>query len=669
MNENNTSTLQTGRFSNIWKQFEALKQYKEQSKQNITNQNINTGFDNIKSLYDTSLTTTNPDTIKQAKNATKFSEAMMAGREEAEKHWKNWYNSEDKDVYAELRNMYPDLKEKLIAYRDDDAMDITGFKMSMGWLKDTDIINNNEDQVSDYEHQWNFLTDFFSNIMKGIAWVETLYEEKQNKINRIKQENYNAEWVDYNYDEKNSWAFAQYMYDKYGAYLSMYLNNDKRDIVEKEREYISKNPDILDRYKNKSESLLSVWEWALDTVFTVSAPIVKALLMWIWETRIGWEVLNGIWELLTLGGEQVNKLPVLKDFRDSLPTEEDQARFDALVGNIIAYKFWKKKVKEAETKINPTNIIKNFKEMKQKNPNANITDINEIAWKIVNGKNFKSQTEASNALSKTNTEWVKTYTELSERIQKSMDDNMTQQSDIYKQDTTVYKPEQTRSTVDVENAWRTTTTELRPVEDAIELLKDMYEWDTILMAWLENLIKKFNEEWLTREEINSLSQAISSKSNSYNAKNELKKTKSAQDVERIRQAVKEFARQWSEELENLDRDWSNMKNTKELVDDMSDKVLQAKQNLANRNLLQKVWWVLWTIFVKGGIKSFLWKILDKRVDPDETLNPLTRQKELNNNLQKFNKLMDKLKTATTETEVNSAVEEFNNAMALPDNSF
>lgn len=687
MNENNTNSFQPNWFGNIWQQFDALKQYKEQAKQNISNQNINTGFDNIKSLYDTSLTATDPNTVKQAKNATKFSEAMMAWREEAAKHWKDWSNATDKNVYAELKNMYPDIYDKLKAYTTDDAMDVTGFKVSMWWLKEADIAN--EDQAPDYDYQGNFLTEWFRPIINTSAALATKLDNRANakwgyEINDKTMAKLEGQGIS-PFVAQNWWAFSQYLYEKYGRALTL-----DQQIKDEEMQYVSKHPELLDRFINNAETNLAIWEWALDTAFSITAPWIKTLLMWVWETNVWWALLNVAWEFLELWWSLINKLPLLRDRKENL-SEEDQDRFDAFVWNTAAYLIAKWKAKKWELKLekslSPRNIIRNFDRLVEKTRNANITDImndvkwniksmvidwkatpekvNETAWKIVKGRNLKDQTKASNTLSKVDTEWVKTYSELSERVQKAMDDNMLKQSDIYKQDTTTYKPEQTRSTVDVENAWRTTTKTLSPVEDAINLLKEMYEWDPIQEAWLENLIKKFNEEWLTREEINNLSKAISNKSNSYNAKNELKRTKSAQDVERIRQAVKDFARQWSEELKNLDKDYSDMANTKTLVDNMADEVLKAKENLANKNILQKVWWLAWEIldFVWG--KNFIQKILP-RLLWDEKMSAITRERQLQNNLNKLNRLTNRLKNAATDVEVADAVEEFNNSMALPE---
>lgn len=687
MNENNTNSFQPNWFGNIWQQFDALKQYKEQAKQNISNQNINTGFDNIKSLYDTSLTATDPNTVKQAKNATKFSEAMMAWREEAAKHWKDWSNATDKDVYAELKNMYPDIYDKLKAYTADDAMDVTGFKVSMWWLKEADIAN--EDQAPDYDYQGNFLTEWFRPIINTSAALATKLDNRANakwgyEINEETMAKLEEQGIS-PYVAQNWWAFSQYLYEKYGRALTL-----DQQIKDEEMQYVSKHPELLDRFINNAETNLAVWEWALDTAFSITAPWIKTLLMWVGETKVWWALLNVAWEFLELWWSLINKLPLLRDRKENL-SEEDQDRFDAFVWNTAAYLIAKWKAKKWELKLekslSPRNIIRNFDRLVEKTRNANITDImndvkwniksmvidwkatpekvNETAWKIVKGRNLKDQTKASNTLSKVDTEWVKTYSELADRIKTSMEDIMKQEDEIYGKDKTTYKPEDTRSTVDVTSDWQTTTVELKPVEDAIELLKDMYEWEELNLAKLENMEKKFNTEWLTRWEINNLARAISNRSKAYDAKNELRNTKPARDVESTRQAVKEFARQWDEELKNLDKDYSDMSNTKSLVDNVANDVLKAKENLANKNILQKVWWLAWEILDLVWGKSFIQKVLP-RLLWDEKMSAITREKQLQTNLKKLNRLTNRLKNAATDVEVTDAVEEFNNSMSLPE---
>ena len=672
MDETKTNSMWGIGFMSMRQRLDDYYKQKELAKQSVWEQNVNNSFNSMQNLQNLSLTAKDNKVQEKSNKLLKVDELVMEAKNYATTQWKNWDNANTWQIMNTLAKVYwQEFKDRYQAYMNNSKMDWQSFARWMWWRE--------QEQAPQYEYQWNFLTEFFKPIFNTSASLATKLDERNNTLNEIKQKNYKVEWVDYDYEYMDGWAFSQYLYDKYGRVITL-----DQDILEEEQNYVNRNPQVLDRFKNPNKSSLWVWEWALDIAFTITAPWIKALLMGMGETETWWKILNVVWEVISFWWSIVNKLPWLKQFRDGLD-EEDQARFDALVGNTILYAKGKTKIERAEKAINPKNMIKRFNEIKTEKPNANIKDIsnsliqkwwsklvdgkvseqkvNETAWKIVKWRNVKDQMEATNALAKIDTEWVKTYSELAERLQKWMDDIMNKENEIYSKDTRTYKPEDTRSTMDVKNAWQTTTVNLTPVEDAINLLKEMYEWDQVQMAWLENLIKKFETEWLTRWEINNLSKAISSKSNSYNAKNELKKTKSAQDVERIRRNVKEFARQWDEELISLDKDYWNIANTKELVNSVSEEVLRAKENLANRNLLQKVWWLVWEILNIVWWKQVISKLLPKLVW-DEKMSALTREKQLNANLKKFQRMSERLSNATTEAEVKTIVEEFNTDLKL-----
>ena len=48
------------------------------------------------------------------------------------------------------------------------------------------------------------------------------------------------------------------------------------------------------------------------------------------------------------------------------------------------------------------------------------------------------------------------------------------------------------------------------------------------------------------------------------------------------------------------------------------------------------------------------------------MSAITREKQLQTNLKKLNRLTNRLKNAATDVEVADAVEEFNNSMSLPE---
>lgn len=122
-----------GTWPTISERFLNFDNFKKQQKNNVWNTKIDTQFKTMEWLYNSSITAEDPETQKKSKNALKISEALMAAREEATKHWQDWSNATDDQVYEKLKQMYPDIKNKMAMYIQDDSMDRTGFKISMWW--------------------------------------------------------------------------------------------------------------------------------------------------------------------------------------------------------------------------------------------------------------------------------------------------------------------------------------------------------------------------------------------------------------------------------------------------------------------------------------------------------------------------------------------------------
>lgn len=665
--------------TSITERLDAFNKFKEQTKQNTFNQNIDNSFAWLESVYTSWQTATDPAVRQQANDIVRKWEIAMQVRNYAASQWKDRSSWTDPQVINTMAASDPKFKQAYLEFKNDpNATDSTGFAINMWWIKDPKIINANEDQAPDYDYQGNFLTEWFRPIINTSAALATKLDNRANakwgyEINEETMAKLEEQGIS-PYVAQNWWAFSQYLYEKYGRALTL-----DQQIKDEEMQYVSKHPELLDRFINNAETNLAIWEWALDTAFSITAPWIKTLLMWVWETNVWWALLNVAWEFLELWWSLINKLPLLRDRKENL-SEEDQDRFDAFVWNTAAYLIAKWKAKKWELKLenslSPRNIIRNFDRLVEKTRNANIMDImndvkwniksmvidwkatpekvNETAWKIIKWENIGDQVKATETLTKVDTKWVKTYAELSERIQTAMNDVLAKEEALYKNDPTKLTPEYTHNNVKV--WWETIT--VKPVENAINLLKDMYEWNDVKIAELEQTLKKFETKWLTRWEINKLAQEISKEANNYTTKNQLKNTKSAKDIEDIRSSVKEVARKWNEELEKLDSEWSAMKNTKTLVDKAENEVLKAKQNLADKNLLEKLWWYAGDLLKKWWVKALLWKVFKKYISED-TLTWVEREKALSSYLDKFDRLTKRLWTAQTEAELKAAAEQFN----------
>ena len=162
-------------------------------------------------------------------------------------------------------------------------------------------------------------------------------------------------------------AFNNYLQSKYGKSV---LNIDSA-ILDKEEAYIKANPDFLKEYwTSVSQDILNYGEGLLDTTFMAGAPILKGGMSVVGSTEAGEKLLKPVSALFWGLGIIVNKVPGLKQFKESLP-EQDQERFDVFIGNVAwGLLLWMKNkgniVKNPKQfileNLNPTELTRNFQE-------------------------------------------------------------------------------------------------------------------------------------------------------------------------------------------------------------------------------------------------------------------------------------------------------------------
>ena len=162
-------------------------------------------------------------------------------------------------------------------------------------------------------------------------------------------------------------AFNNYLQSKYGKSV---LNIDSA-ILDKEEAYIKANPDFLKEYwTSVSQDILNYGEGLLDTTFMAGAPILKGGMSAVGSTEAGEKLLKPVSALFWGLGIIVNKVPGLKQFKESLP-EQDQERFDVFIGNVAwGLLLWMKNkgniVKNPKQfileNLNPTELTRNFQE-------------------------------------------------------------------------------------------------------------------------------------------------------------------------------------------------------------------------------------------------------------------------------------------------------------------
>lgn len=458
----------------------------------------------------------------------------------------------------------------------------------------------------------------------------------------------------------------------------------------------------MNKYKPTIQRALLKWMEAwLDAGFTIYAPYVK------WWFSVG-ENTPWISDLLEIAGVVmqwwwwlVNHITPLYFYRDTLQTDEEKQEFDSFVGTLWFMKLFQKRwwrsewnVKETLLKeIDPETTIKEFQEritdapadikewrinMKYWKPTQE--NLQETAWLITKPKTTEENVMSTRALGKLDLEWVKDYVDLDTRFLEKNAEIQNAEDAIYELDTRKFKPEDTSTVKIYEMEWDkyvdewersvikewdwepekvkyTTARSIDYVQPMIDLLKLFYEWRADKSAAIELTEKKFNTEWLTKEEINELTKEISKEYDSYTKRWKPKETIEALDVEAIRKKWKYFARWDDDVLIELDREWSDNMNTQQMVKDLRDEIVRAKTTTAKKNLPQKLMSTLWELLSITWVKSLLYKLIPNAVW-EEKISPLTREKNLKKYIKKFESLNERLNWTKTKKQAEIIVEEF-----------
>lgn len=186
MNENN--------FFNISQQFEDYQRFKEQAKQNISNQNITNKFDGLKKMYQTSQTATDPQTKQNSDTIVRLWEVAMKGREYAQKQWKDWSAANDERVINTLSDSLPNFKANLDNYMMDTGMDATGFAINMWWQQPEMEEEKSSDTLSQLWVVWAYwlwgvwtlwgLTEAVDRIARPYDWSFSIKEDEAKSIQR-----------------------------------------------------------------------------------------------------------------------------------------------------------------------------------------------------------------------------------------------------------------------------------------------------------------------------------------------------------------------------------------------------------------------------------------------------------------------------------------------------
>lgn len=283
-----------------------------------------------------------------------------------------------------------------------------------------------------------------------------------------------------------------------------------------------------------------------------------------------------------------------------------------------------------------------------------------IAGRIVQGDTAEAAV-AAKVLPRIDTKGVKTYAELSERLDAQIKTDLKGVDAEYAAADAAGKP------VKLQNLQQKVTGEvggvkvnasINYVSEALKGLQELYTKtsDPVNAARIKAWVAKARAQGLTPSEINQIAREygteFGSKAFSKRTGDPLTST-NAQSFENIRSGVKTTARSYlkTDAAKKLDKGVSESLTVKRLVDDMVEKVNKLEQRVQKRNIMEKVGRALGTavdMATFGGLRAFVARIFPSNVGL-KVNNSIDLQSKLQGNL----KLLDKLEGMDDATFANS----------------
>jgi len=270
--------------------------------------------------------------------------------------------------------------------------------------------------------------------------------------------------------------------------------------------------------------------------------------------------------------------------------------------------------------------------------------IKAIVGQIVQG-DIADQSIAAKALANTKLNNVKTYSDLSGAIDTRLKTLKEGVDVIMGNDTT----KRTLSELDKVVKVGDLQENVNFVRKALDNLYEAY--DTIGLTEdklrIKNLLLMAEKEGLTTKQINDIAREYGSEfgKKAFGKTGEALTSVNARAFENTRKGVKEAARNLlpDESSKTLDKEMSNLLDTKVLVEKMEEKVNALTQKVQPRSILQKIGRAIGTpIGIAAdatGIKSLFMKVFLESDQGFKTLNSLALQDELPKRIKQFESLL------------------------------
>lgn len=307
---------------------------------------------------------------------------------------------------------------------------------------------------------------------------------------------------------------------------------------------------------------------------------------------------------------------------------------------------------------------------KVRNPTSAATNVEDLAGAITQGEKG-DRAAAIKAFSDIDVSKVKTYDDLVTTLNSKIDDISENLGSALDTNPELKKLDALAAKV----RFGDTVIKHNYVEDAINQLKNYYEKtsDPAGVAKVTAFENKARTQGLSTKEINDLAVIHGQELHAFNANGQLASGLSKQSAENTRQGLKTTAREMFDNpvFKETDAQLSNLINTRNLVDKVSDKVTALRQKIQDRSLPEKVGRALGTVidYVGLGTPKAMMEYFTKRGEGAKILNAIDMEKALSGNLLKIQNALK----GSTEQDIISKLQEVvhdeylrrNQMLALP----
>jgi len=244
-------------------------------------------------------------------------------------------------------------------------------------------------------------------------------------------------------------------------------------------------------------------------------------------------------------------------------------------------------------------------------------------------------------LSKVDTTGVKTYEDLSRKLESHIDKNMNQVDEAFKASPKIVKMNELDKVITAESGGRKVQAKTNFVKDALNDLKELYTKTRNPSERLrvQSIISQAERDGLSPNEINFIAREYGStfKSKAFNKMGDPLTSVNAVTFENTRKGLKEAARSFlpDDTARALDKEITDSIKVKGLVDKMVKSVNKLEQKVSERNIFEKLFRGAANALdmaTFGGPKAFISKLFFPSNVGLKTLNALDLEEQLAKNL-------------------------------------